>query len=70
MQHVTHALRISEPMIQMGVTGENTIHSLYNTMYNIKQALEGIEEGYPMKDRELMTYINKRNRTLPFVVFI
>jgi len=39
-------------MIQKGIMGVHTIPSLYNTVYNMKQELEGGEEGEPMHDRD------------------
>jgi len=38
--------------------GEHIIPALYNTVYNMKQALEGGEEGYLMKD----THVYKRKK--------
>jgi len=38
--------------------GEHIILDLYNTVYDMKQALEGGEEGYPMKD----TLVYKRKK--------
>ena len=53
VHHVAHVLRICEPTIQRGVMGEHTIPDMYNTVYNMKQALEGGEEGYLMKDTRI-----------------
>jgi len=51
-------IRICEPTFQRGVIGEHAIPALYNTVYNMKQTLEGGEEGYPMKD----TRVYKRKK--------
>ena len=43
-----------------GVLGEHTRHDLYDTMYNMKQALEGGEEEEPMQDRDFANAYSRR----------
>ena len=60
MQRISHALWICKPMIQKRVIGNHTIHGLYNTVYNIKQVLEGGEEGERMQDRDFTNTYGRR----------
>ena len=41
LQRFSHALRIVEPVIELGFTGPHTVEGLYHTIYNMKEALEG-----------------------------
>ena len=40
--------------------GDYTIPSLYNAVYNMKQTLEGGEEGEPIYDRDFINTYGRR----------